>query len=454
MRATLTAGDRVIVQSPLYFPLHAIAREIGCQLEEWNASPANFHFEVERLASICDDTTKAIIINFPHNPTGTMITEDDLRGIAQLAEASNAILISDEVFRLMEYDPAHRLPAACEIYDRAVSIAGLSKVAGAGGLRIGWLASKDQSLLQSAQEFVYYTTSTMNTPCQVIALSVMKHLPQIIQGNRELIAANLQRLVEFVSAHSDTFSLVRPQAGTMAVVQQRTGISNLELCKEILEKSRLLVVPGEFVGLPDGFLRLGLGMSNFAEGLSRLERFLARSTESTDATTQCRDKGTRSMQSPNAISIVSYDARYKSEFKRLNEAWISGYFEMEATDHKVLDHPEQYIIDSGGEILFAVERDTVAGTCAVMKMDDGPFDFELVKMAVHPIFRGRGIGQQLGEAIIDRARIRGAKTIFLESNTILAPAISLYRKLGFVETERQPTPYARGNIHMVLEFDL
>ena len=160
------------------------------------------------------------------------------------------------------------------------------------------------------------------------------------------------------------------------------------------------------------------------------------------------------MQSPNVISIVSYDARYKNEFKRLNEAWISEYFEMEETDHKVLDHPQQYILDSGGEILFAVERDTVAGTCALIKMHDGPFDFELAKMAVDPIFRGRGVGQQLGAAIIERARILGAKTIFLESNTILAPAISLYRKLGFVETARQPTPYARGNIHMVLTIDL
>jgi ribosomal protein S18 acetylase RimI-like enzyme len=87
-------------------------------------------------------------------------------------------------------------------------------------------------------------------------------------------------------------------------------------------------------------------------------------------------------------------------------------------------------------------------------MTESPFDYELAKMAVDPRFRGRGIGHQLGAAIIERARRLGAKTIFLESNTILAPAISLYRKLGFVETERQPTPYARGNIHMVLKLDL
>lgn len=82
------------------------------------------------------------------------------------------------------------------------------------------------------------------------------------------------------------------------------------------------------------------------------------------------------MQSPNAISIVSYDARYQSDFKRLNEAWIREYFEMEETDHKALDHPDQYIIASGGEILFAIERDTVVGTCALIRTDSGPFDFE------------------------------------------------------------------------------
>lgn len=153
-----------------------------------------------------------------------------------------------------------------------------------------------------------------------------------------------------------------------------------------------------------------------------------------------------------AVSIVSYDARYNSDFKRLNEAWIGEHFELEETDRQVLDDPEQYIIKPGGQILFAVVGNTVAGACALVRMEDDRFDFELVKMAVDPAFRGRGIGQQLGTAIIDRASELGGKTVFLESNTVLTSAISLYRKLGFVETERQPTPYARGNIHMVLHF--
>ena len=153
-----------------------------------------------------------------------------------------------------------------------------------------------------------------------------------------------------------------------------------------------------------------------------------------------------------AVSIISYAARYNSAFKRLNEAWIDDHFELEEIDRQVLEHPEQYIIEPGGEILFALVGNTAAGTCALVRMEDGPFDFELVKMAVDPIFRGRGIGHRLGTAIIDRASELGGKTVFLESNTVLTSAISLYRKLGFVETERQPTPYARGNIHMVLHF--
>ena len=151
------------------------------------------------------------------------------------------------------------------------------------------------------------------------------------------------------------------------------------------------------------------------------------------------------------VTIVGYVPEYVSEFKRLNELWIREHFEMEEADHQSLDHPEESIIRSGGEILFALEGQTVVGTCALIKMKGGKFDFELAKMAVDPMSRGKGIGHRLGKAIIGIARERGAKTIFLQSDAILLPAINLYRKLGFVETASQPTPYARGNMQMQLE---
>ena len=111
----------------------------------------------------------------------------------------------------------------------------------------------------------------------------------------------------------------------------------------------------------------------------------------------------------DSLRIISYDARYNGDFRRLNEAWICEHFELEETDRKVLNWPQQYVIDSGGEILFAVDGTLVVGTCALVKMDDGPFDYELVKMAVDPLYRRRGIGRKLTESILDRARALGAK---------------------------------------------
>lgn len=151
------------------------------------------------------------------------------------------------------------------------------------------------------------------------------------------------------------------------------------------------------------------------------------------------------------ISIVRYADRYKTDFKRLNQTWITEHFELEEADRRMLDYPRESIIHPGGRILLALVKDRVVGACALLKLHDGVFDFELAKMAVDPRFRGQGIGRRLGEAIIEQARELGGKTIFLESNTILAPAIHLYGQLGFVETSRQPTPYSRGNIQMVLE---
>ena len=155
-------------------------------------------------------------------------------------------------------------------------------------------------------------------------------------------------------------------------------------------------------------------------------------------------------ESPN-IEIVAYAPIYKDAFKRLNEDWITKHFVMEATDHKVLDHPQDEIISKGGHVLFALHGEVVVGTCALMKSHHDGFDFELAKMGVAPTFRRNGIGYKLAAAALQKARNLGARKVFLESNTVLAPAIKLYKKLGFVEFEGDASPYDRANIQMRIE---
>jgi len=150
------------------------------------------------------------------------------------------------------------------------------------------------------------------------------------------------------------------------------------------------------------------------------------------------------------VQIVDYKPDYQQAFRDLNEQWISKYFKMEAADHKALDNPQQNIIDKGGHILVALYNNEPVGVCALMKMDDPVYEYELAKMAVSPKAQGKSIGWLLGKAIIEKARSLGAKKLYLESNTILEPAINLYHKLGFQKVIGHATPYERCNIQMEL----
>ncbi|MEO0570633.1 MAG: GNAT family N-acetyltransferase [Bacteroidota bacterium] len=150
------------------------------------------------------------------------------------------------------------------------------------------------------------------------------------------------------------------------------------------------------------------------------------------------------------IKIVDFNPSYQHAFKALNEEWITKYFVMEDADFRALDHPKAHILDKGGYIAIALLEEMPVGTCALMKMENGQFDYELAKMGVSPKAQGLGVGYQLGTKVILKAREFGAKNIFLESNTILGPAIRLYKKLGFKEIDHIKTPYKRCNIQMEL----
>ena len=156
----------------------------------------------------------------------------------------------------------------------------------------------------------------------------------------------------------------------------------------------------------------------------------------------------RKQRESQQVQVVDYSAQYHDAFRNLNVEWITTYFEMEDSDYEALDHPDQKILQKGGCILMAVYQDEPVGTCALIKMDDKTY--ELAKMAVSPKAQGKNIGWLLGEAIVNKAKELGASKLYLESNTILKPAINLYHKLGFEKVSGLATPYKRCNIQMEL----
>ncbi|MFI4934389.1 MAG: GNAT family N-acetyltransferase [Caulobacterales bacterium] len=149
------------------------------------------------------------------------------------------------------------------------------------------------------------------------------------------------------------------------------------------------------------------------------------------------------------MEIVDFEPQFAGAFRALNEAWINRYFALEAKDAEVLGDPQGKIIDGGGQVLFAQADGEIVGCCALIRLGDGAF--EVAKMAVADSHQGKGLGRALMAACVERARAAGARRLYLETNSVLKPALSLYRSFGFQEIEpAEPSPYARADVAMEL----
>jgi putative acetyltransferase len=151
------------------------------------------------------------------------------------------------------------------------------------------------------------------------------------------------------------------------------------------------------------------------------------------------------------VEFRHFEPGDEAAFRELNEAWITRHFVMEEKDREVLDDPVTHILQPGGALLMAVQGGVAIGTCALLAMEDGAF--EVAKMTVAERYRGLGIGKQLLTHVIEYGRARGAKRLYLETNSQVANAVHVYESLGFrhLPPERvHPSPYARSNVYMEL----
>lgn len=146
------------------------------------------------------------------------------------------------------------------------------------------------------------------------------------------------------------------------------------------------------------------------------------------------------------MEIVDYRPEHAEAFKALNEAWIGKYFVIEPKDREVLDDPDGQILAKGGRIFMALEAGEAVGCAALLKMADG--GYEVAKMTVSETLRGSGLGRKLMQRCIDEGAKLGAHRLYLETNSSLAPALGLYRAMGFRHLAPAATAYARADVFM------
>lgn len=275
MRTALGPGDRVAVTWPGYQSLYEVARGSGAEVDLLPLDPdAGWALDLDLLRATLRPETRAIVVNFPHNPTGALPDRDSWEALVELAREAGVAIFSDEVYRFLEHDPADRLPAAVEAYEDGVSLGVMSKSFALAGLRIGWLVTHDAELRARLAAYKDYTTICCSAPSEVLALMALRARGAVLERSLRILRGNLARLDAFFGEWAEVLEWVRPRAGSVAFPRFVPEVEVEALAEELREEEGVLILPGALLDYPGGHFRLGFGRTDLPEALARFDRFL------------------------------------------------------------------------------------------------------------------------------------------------------------------------------------
>jgi len=273
--ALLTPADHAIVETPCYESALTLPASTGAAVSPWRRKPENgWEHDLAALESLIRPNTRSIYINSPHNPTGLLMRPEIYRGVLDLARRGNMYVFCDEVYRELEHNPANRLPAGCDLYDRAISLGSVSKTYGLPGLRLGWLASHDTAFLEKLISLKHYTTICASAPSEFLTALAFRHRQKFIDRSLQIVLRNLRQLSAFFALHGDLFDWSPPNASTIGFARYKGQENVLDFCEQLVREAGVLLLPGTVYDEPQ-HIRFGYGRRNMPESLAQLESWLA-----------------------------------------------------------------------------------------------------------------------------------------------------------------------------------
>jgi len=272
--ALLTPQDHAIVETPCYESALTLPKSIGASVSEWRRKPEDgWAHDLVALEAMIRPNTRALYINTPHNPTGLLMPPEIFRRVLELAAKHNFYVFSDEVYRELEHDPAMRLPAGCDLYDRAISLGSVSKSYGLPGLRLAWLASHDKEFLQKIISLKHYTTICASAPSEFLTALAFRHRRKFIDRNLRIVSHNLPLLGAFFARYNNLFEWTPPNAATIGFARFKPQQDVLDWCENLVRDAGVLLLPGTVYDEPR-HIRFGYGRKNMPESLAQFEAYL------------------------------------------------------------------------------------------------------------------------------------------------------------------------------------
>ncbi len=275
MHALLESDDHAIVITPNYQSAESVPLSL-CAVTGVPLDPTErWALDLDRLRDAIRPNTRLLSINFPHNPTGKILEQQKFAQLVDICRERSIWLFSDEVYRLIERDPALRLPCAADVYERALSLNVLSKAYGLPGLRIGWIACQDTAVLQRMERFKHYLSICNSAPSEGLAVIALKASERILGRNRALAAHNLDVLDGFFAEFPALFEWTRPDGGFVGYPRYR-GVEGVEkFATRLVEEAGVLLLPASIYHsalgpTPTDHFRIGYGRANLQIGLTAL----------------------------------------------------------------------------------------------------------------------------------------------------------------------------------------
>jgi hypothetical protein len=273
-------GDHIILTVPNYQSMESIALATGAQVSGLVLEPENrWALDLDELRKLLRPTTRLIAVNFPNNPSGAVPDRATFQALVDLCETRGIRLFCDEVHRGLELDPTRRLPQAADLSPTAVSLNVMSKSYGLAGLRVGWLASRDRTLLERLERRKHYTSICNSSPGEFLTTLALRHGEAIQARNRAIIQHNLPLFDAFFARWPTLFEWEHPQGGCICFPRYKGAEGVEAFCQALVEQEGVFFAPASLfrsslAETPKDRFRVGVGRSNPEPALAACQRFL------------------------------------------------------------------------------------------------------------------------------------------------------------------------------------
>lgn len=275
LESLIEPADNMISVMPTYQQHYSIPEAIGAEVRILQLTEENDYLpDIAELKALVDENTKMITVNNPNNPTGSWIPIESMKEIVEVAKSVDAYLLSDEVYRGIAEDDSY-MYSVTDLYDKGISVGSMSKIFSLAGLRMGWIATKDEYAMNEFMERRDYNTISCGVIDDKLASIALDNRDKIFDRNRQILNTNREILDKWVN-ETEEVHYKRPVAGTTALVYYDKDIPSYDLCVRLIKEKGLLFTPGSCFEM-EGAVRIGYAFDSklLKQGLDIFADFLA-----------------------------------------------------------------------------------------------------------------------------------------------------------------------------------